>query len=260
MPVSNKRTFASTNSDEETLSSKKPRISSSKLLASKSAPVDSDEKSDTEDGQSDSNEDASGDTEVEEENSDNEGEDGQSNEEDEQDEQEVEGEDQGETTTARPSFSRAPSPLVCHCGRLTEMKQSLNGLSHNRGEWFGKCASGSCGYWKWAGGLAQQRFNYARDAQFDMHWPGDAESGGGNNDPEDYSGIDPEDYENHIDEPPEGKVEARLREMWRSKRREQKGRNSDSDSEGEEDEADFQQWVEELGGPDVDNVDSYHDD
>ncbi|KZP07414.1 hypothetical protein FIBSPDRAFT_875503 [Athelia psychrophila] len=189
MPVSNKRTFASTNSDEETLSSKKPRISSSKLLASKSAPVDSDEKSDTEDGQSDSNEDASGDTEVEEENSDNEGEDGQSNEEDEQDEQEVEGEDQGETTTARPSFSRAPSPLVCHCGRLTEMKQSLNGLSHNRGEWFGKCASGSCG---------------------------------------------------------------------RSERREQKGRNSeeDVDSDSEDDEEDFQQWIEESGGPVVGNDES----
>ncbi|KZP13750.1 hypothetical protein FIBSPDRAFT_869027, partial [Athelia psychrophila] len=143
------------------------------------------------------------------------------------------------------------------------MKQSLNGLPHNRGEWFGKCASGSCQYWKWANGSGQQRFDDAMDAQFNMC--SDAESEGGDSDQQDDSGINPSGYENHLDEPPEGEMRARIREMWRierreqrSERRQQKGRNSeeDVDSDSEDDEEDFQQWIEESGGPVVGNDES----
>lgn len=236
MPISHKRTFATANGDEETLSSKKPRIPASKLLASKPAPVGNKEKSGTQDGQPYSSE-ASGDTEgVEEECGEGEGESGQPNE---ADEQEVE-ENQGESPVAFPSSRPAPTALVCHCGHPAEMKQSLYGLPHNRGEWFGTCASGSCDYWRWANGSGQQRFNDAMDAQFNMYY--DAESAGGNKDPEDYSGIDPSSYGIHLDEPPKELMEASIREMWRRERREQKGRKSDTE---EEDVADFQQWIEE---------------
>lgn len=93
------------------------------------------------------------------------------------------------------------------------------------------------------------------DAQFNMH--SEADSEGGDYDEEDYSNIDPSNYDDYLDKPPEEKREAMIREMWRIERRENVGRNGGSDPE--EDEADFQQWIEEQNSLEVDYEDNFYD-
>lgn len=196
MRISKKRTFSLMNNDDETLSSKKPRL---KLLATKSALVGNKEKLDEEEQQLDGNEDASGDNEdAEEEYSSEEDEDGQSNEQ----ERGIGEEDQHESSLASPSPQPMPTVLICHCGHPADMKQSLHGLPrwHNRHEWFGTCASGSCDYWRWANESGQQHFSDDLDNQTNTH--SDAESEGEICDEEDNSGIDASDDDNHLVEPP----------------------------------------------------------
>lgn len=170
-------------------------------------------------------------------------------------------EDLEQTSQAGRRGNPSPLTLTCHCSRPARMLQVRNGMPHNRGQWFGKCATGGCNYWRWADGSgphsqsAQERFNEVLDAQF----AGDDDDRGSDDSGDFGSGDidwDPTGgCEDHYESPPVECMEEMLREQWREDRRKEREMSVNDDEEREDDEEDFKDWMEEQTAAQDDGID-----